>query len=243
MEAGDHDSHNNSETAQDKDESEATLEIAVYGGSKEEIGESFAKYQSSDVHIYQTWVNIRALRRLGFLFEGGVESAGGLFEVVIMLLAIVLVVAMFAFYHLVIFFIVFAVLAVLSGGVALKYLRGTFIEGDESKIDLNDLVPFVKEQIKGGYFVEVQTRSGEIESETIKRSNRDTMLFKRGIHLSLIVSTLFFVIEVIYRLFFLDWLTNTGILLVFGLVFLGGVFIMNSGAFLRRRFEKILEDN
>jgi hypothetical protein len=149
---------------------------------------------------------------------------------------------MFAFYHLVIFFIVFAVLAILSGGVALKYLRGTFIEGDESEADIKALVPFVREQILSGNFVEVKTKTHEIEQPIIRRANRDTTLFKRGIHLTLIVSTLFFVIEVIYRLFFAEWLTNIEVLAVFGLIFLGGVLIMNSGAFLRRRFENALEE-
>ncbi len=237
------DEHNTkgSDANENKDAEEPTLEIAIYGGNEQQIRNSLAKHESSEFHIYQTWVNIKALRKLGFLFEGGVESAGGIFEIVIMFLVITLAVVMFVFYHLVIFFIVFAVLAILSGGVALKYLRGTFIQGDESKVDINGLVPFVREQIQAGNFIEIKTQTRDIDDRVIQRTNRDTMLFKHGIHIALIVSTVLFVVEVLYRLFFAEWLTNIEVLILFGLVFLGGVLIMNSGAYLRRRFENTLQ--
>ncbi len=51
------------------------------------------------------------------------ESAGGITEIVCMFAVLLLLLALFAFWQLVIAIIVLVVMALFSGGAALKYLR------------------------------------------------------------------------------------------------------------------------
>ena len=69
-------------------------------------------------------------------------------------------------------------------------------------------------------------------------ANTATFVFKFGIHLSLIIATLFFIIEVIYWFLTYQWLTMFGVLVLFGLEFLAGVMFMDAGVFMRYRLAK-----
>ena len=73
--------------------------ITIYGGKKEEVGESAKNILGiSDSDYYGTWISMGIMQRLGFLFEGGVESAGGMGEIVCMFAVLIAVLALFAFW-------------------------------------------------------------------------------------------------------------------------------------------------
>ena len=107
-------------------DSQSLLRVSVYGGKKKEVFDSIKRHLgvSEETELYHTWINVSAMKRLAFLFEGGVESAGGITEIVCMFAVLLLLLALFAFWQLVIAIIVLVVMALFSGGAALKYLRG-----------------------------------------------------------------------------------------------------------------------
>ena len=120
--------------------------MSVYGGKRNDVKDSIERnLELTDEGFYQTWLSINVMKQLGFLFEGGVESSGGIIEMIIMFIFVALILAAFAFWQVVIFMIVLLVLALFSGGAAFKFVRGTFIEADHTKIDLTKLDNFVKE--------------------------------------------------------------------------------------------------
>ena len=112
-----------------KNEAEPDFFISVYGGGGiHTIGESYQKHvEDPDAHMYRTWVNVSILKRIGNLFSGSVESAASASDLVLLIIVTVLLIAFFVFWQFIIFFIVIAVLAIFSGGTALKILKGTFI--------------------------------------------------------------------------------------------------------------------
>ena len=231
-----------------------TMEISVYGGRRDEVKESIERnLELSDESFYQTWLSINVMKQLSFLFEGGVESSGGLLEMIIMFVVVAIILAAFAFWQVVVFIIVILVLAVFSGGASFKYIRGTFIEADHTKLDLAKLDNFVKEQIERGRFVKVESEAAEAHlSDFTKRATRATRVFRDGIKLSLIVSTVFLLVEVVYRYFAGHWLSGldpvTGlqelwVLLGFGVVFLLGIVVMDIGVLMRRSLSKSLKQN
>jgi hypothetical protein len=217
------------------------LKITIYGGKKKEVEESIKQHlvHPEDAHLYNTWVNIAIMRRLAFLFKGGVESAGGIFEILCMFAILAAVLAIFAFWQIIVFFIVIAVLTLLSGGGALKYLRGTFVTAPIEKINISGLDDFTKEWLLAGQFIQVESEDDTFEIGSLTTSaNTATFTFKTGIHLSLIVATLFFIVEVIHWLLTYQWLTMFGVLVLFGLEFLVGVMVMDAGVFMRYRLAK-----
>jgi ABC-type multidrug transport system fused ATPase/permease subunit len=231
-----------------------TMEISIYGGRRDEVKESIERnLELSDESFYQTWLSVNVMKQLSFLFEGGVESSGGLVEMIIMFVLVAIILAAFAFWQVVIFIIVILVLAIFSGGASFKYIRGTFIEADHTKLDLDKLDNFVKEQIKRGHFVKVESKAAETHlSDFIKKATRATRVFRDGIKLSLIVSTVFLLVEITYRYFTGHWLSGlnpvTGfqeflVLFGFGTVFLLGIIVMDIGVLMRRSLSKSLKQN
>ncbi|MHA1944306.1 MAG: hypothetical protein ACW96M_07920 [Candidatus Thorarchaeota archaeon] len=231
---------------------EPTMTISVYGGKKNEVKESIERnLELTDESFYQTWMSVNVMKQLAFLFEGGVESSGGIIEMIIMFVFIAIILAAFAFWQVVIFMVVLLVLALFSGGAALKFVRGTFIEADHSKIDLTKLDNFVKEQLKAGRFVKVDSLPvSDKLGETTKDASQATTVFRRGIYIAMVVVTLLLVVEVAYYILMNHWLSGldpvTGpqeiiVLYCFGLAFLLGILIMDLGVLMRRSLSKSLE--
>ena len=234
------------------DEFEPTMIISIYGGKRSAVQESIERnLELKDDEFYQTWLSINVMKQLGFMFGGGVESSGGIIEMIIMFVFVALVLAAFAFWQVVIFMLVLLVLALFSGGAAFKFVRGTFIEADHTKIDLMKLDSFVKEQILAGSFVKVESAPVKDQlAETTRNASHATNVFRRGIFLSMIVATLILIIEVVYYFLTNHWLSGlnsvTGdmeiiVLYCFGLAFLLGILIMNMGVLMRRSLSKSLQ--
>lgn len=225
------------------------MEISVYGGKRNEVKESIERnLVLTDESFYQTWLSINVMKQLSFLFEGGVESSGGIIEMIIMFVFVAIILAAFAFWQVVVFIIVILVLAIFSGGASFKFMRGTFIEADHTKIDIGKLDAFVREEVQKGRFVKVESKAVETSlSDFIKQSTRATRMFRNGIKISLVISTLFLIVEIVYRFLTNHWLTGmnpvTGptellVLIGFGLVFLLGIIAMDIGVLMRRRLSK-----
>ncbi len=240
-------------TSNTNDESfEPTMTISIYGGKKSEVKESIERnLELADEGVYQTWLSINVMKQLSFLFSGGVESSGGIIEMIIMFVFVALILAVFAFWQIVIFMIVILVLALFSGGAALKFVRGTFIDADHTKIDLTKLDNFVKEQILAGRFVKVESIAVEDQLlKSTKDASSATTVFRRGIKLAMIVATLLLVVEVAYYFLVGHWLSGldlvTGpqeiiVLYSFGFAFLLGILIMDIGVLMRRSLSKSLQ--
>ncbi|MHA3964791.1 MAG: hypothetical protein AM325_014770 [Candidatus Thorarchaeota archaeon SMTZ1-45] len=230
---------------------EPTMTISVYGGKRDEVKESIERnLELSDESFYQTWLSINVMKQLGFLFEGGVESSGGIIEMIVMFVLVALILAVFAFWQVVVFIIVILVLALFSGGASFKYIRGTFIEADHTKMNLDKLDNFVKEQIQKGRFVKVELKTMDANlNDFTNRATRATKVFRNGINISLAISTIFLIVEVVYRFFAGHWLSGldpiTGsleiwVLIGFGLVFLISIILMDIGVLMRRSLSKSL---
>ena len=230
---------------------EPTMVISVYGGKRDDVKESIERnLELSDESFYQTWLSINVMKQLGFIFEGGVESSGGIIEMIVMFIFVAIILAAFAFWQVVIFIVVILVLAIFSGGASFKFIRGTFIEADHTKIDLTKLDHFVKEQIKEGRFVKVESVVVEASlTDFTKQATKTTRIFRNGIKISLVISTIFLIVEVAYRLLTNHWLTGldpvTGpqelwVLIGFGFVFLIGIIAMDVGVLMRRSLSKSL---
>ncbi len=219
--------------------------MVIYGGRKNEVAQSLESVLGlSEEDYYQTWVSLGLMRRLGFLFEGGVESAGGVGELVCMFAVLVIVLALFAFWNLAVVFIVVLVLTVLSGGAALKFLRGTYVTTSLDGIEQSHLDAFERQQVILGRFVQFK---GGTRSEDTERSSFATTLFKRGIQAALLVATIFLVAEVLFWLVNGHWLSGldpvTGplelqILIAFGALFVVGAVIMDIGVLIRYRLSR-----
>ena len=219
--------------------------MVIYGGKKNEVAQSLESVLGlAEEDYYQTWVSLGLMRRLGFLFEGGVESAGGVGELVCMFAVLVIVLALFAFWNLAVVFLVVLVLTVLSGGAALKFVRGTYVTTSLDGIEQSSLDAFVRQQVILGRFVDFK---GEPRSADIESSSFATTLFKRGIQAALLVATLFLIAEVIYWLVNGHWLSGldpvTGplefqVLIVFGILFVIAAVIMDIGVLIRYRLSR-----
>jgi hypothetical protein len=111
----------------------------------------------------------------------------------------------------------------------------------------------VKEQIKEGRFVKVESVAVEASlTDFTKKATRTTRIFRNGIKISLVISTIFLIVEVAYRLLTNHWLTGlnpvTGpqeiwVLIGFGLVFLIGIIGMDVGVLMRRSLSKSLSQD
>ncbi|MFW9802892.1 MAG: hypothetical protein ACFFFC_09585 [Candidatus Thorarchaeota archaeon] len=212
------------------------VNITVHGGKKEDVEASVKEHLvgSEDVEMYQTWVNVAALRRIGLMFQGGVEASGAITDLLCLITVIGAVLMIFVFWQVVVFFAVILVLTLLSGGSALKYLRGTYITAEAAKIDSSRLEQFVIDQLKSGNFVGINDREKAIQPGPLtKRSNQAKFSFTTGIYIALGVATVFLIEEVLYWWFFQTWWPPLEFLLVLGIGFLIGVFAMDLGVILR----------
>jgi len=226
--------------------------ITIYGGKKEEVGESAMNILGiSDDDYYGTWISMGIMQRLGFLFEGGVESAGGMAEIVCMFAVLIAVLALFAFWSVAIVFIVIAVLTLLSGGAAYKFLRAVYITAPISNMESSKIDEFVATQLTQGRFVRIEdSDTSKIMSEVTQKASAATLTFKRGIQFALLIATIFLITEVYYFFMMGHWLSGLNVatytleitvLTIFGLLFLVGIILMDTGVLLRSRVAKIIE--
>jgi hypothetical protein len=226
--------------------------ITIYGGKKEDMRKSItdALNLSADDY-YSTWISLGLMNRLGFLFEGGVESAGGLAGLIVMFIVLIAALTLFALWQIAVVFIVIAVLVLLSGGAALKFLRATYITKPMSEMDSLKVEQFVMTQVSQGRFVRLESvKTSDGMSRATLQVSTATLIFRRGIQFSLFVATLFLIIEIAYFFIVGHWLSGLNptagpmealVLLNFGLYFLCGVILMDFGVLLRSRVEKSLQ--
>jgi len=215
-----------------------TAEISVYGGHLSSVQDSVQSnlIDPGEASMYRTWVNIRATKTLTSMIGGGVESAGGLIEIIWMFIVLAVIIFVFFIWQLVVFFLVIGVLAVFSGGAALKYVRGTYVSLPVEKTSVEKLDAFAADLIAKGQFVGIKFTNQKTSLGPIGRSsNRATRLFRLGIHLSLFVATAFLVFEIVYRYFRFAWMTDIMALGGFGVAFLAGIVMIDAGALARRR--------
>ncbi|MBN2229261.1 MAG: hypothetical protein JW779_06665 [Candidatus Thorarchaeota archaeon] len=236
----------------EKEEIVPKTTIRVYGGKKETVGESVNQTLGlRDDQYYSTWISLGVMKRFAFLFEGGVESAGSIGGLVLMFIVLVITLLFFALWQFVVFFLVIAVLTLLSGGAAAKFLRATYITTPLDNIDVVKIQEFVKIQVREGHFVRVDEDPRiEGKDDTIHRISQATKIFKNGIQFSLVVATIFLIVQVLYWFMNHHWITGshpiTGeseilILVAFGIFFLAGVLAMDLGVLLRRRIANSLQ--
>jgi hypothetical protein len=231
------------------EEFEPTMKIAIYGGKRSDVKESIERnLELTDESFYQTWLSINAMKQLSFICVGGVESSGGIIEMLVMFALVVAILMVFALWQTIVFVIVILVLALFSGGAAFKFVRGTFIEADHTKIDLSKLDNFVKEQILKGHFVKIESPPVKDQlSELTTDATHATTVFRRGITMAMVIATLFLITEILYFLTMGHWLSGLNsdleiyVLYCFGLGFLLGIMIMNFGVLMRRNLSKSLE--
>lgn len=217
---------------------EADLFISVFGGKKDDVSDALQQTIGEDAHYYQTWVNVSVMRRLGFLFVGGVESAGGVFDVLCLITIIAAILAIFIFWQVVVFIAVIAVLTIFSGGAAIKFLRGTFIETVSDKIPVDKLESFVVDQVVGGNFVQVRAPENYTLNYATQQSSSATKIFRGGIYFALFIATIFMIFEVVYFLLYQSWMADFAVLSLFGAGFLVGIAVMDLGVILRHQLAK-----
>lgn len=236
-----------------EDESKSTAvripktSITICGGKKTEVGEAAKQaLDISDEDYYSTWINLGLMRRLGFLFDGGVESTGSSTGgLVLMFIVLIAALALFAFWQVLIVFAVVAVLALLSGGAALKFLRATYITKPLNEIDSTKLEEFIRAQASQGHIVKVEgiRDASNMGKDTMRISNA-ALTYRTGIQFSILVASAFLILEVAYFLATGHWLSGpspatgqmeTLVLICFGFLFVGGVVMMEIGVLLRNR--------
>lgn len=220
--------------------------MIVYGGNRQTVREKFEFHLglSDEIEFYQTWISVAMMRRLGFLFEGGVESAMGVFEIVCMFAILFLVLAIFVFWQVIILFIVLLVLSILSGGAAMKYTKATYYGAYGKNIDISQLEGLVKDLLQAGAFVYISADAFKNEFGPITRNaSRNATLFRCGISLALFIATVFLIIEVAYRLIYGSWSYNILPLLAFGILFLTGIILLDTGVMLNYQLKKSVRES
>jgi len=223
--------------------------ITIYGGKQDEVGNDAKNILGiADNEYYGTWLSMGIMRRLGFLFDGGVESAGGMVEIICMFAILIAILAVFAFWSVAVVFIVIIVLTLLSGGAAYKFIRAVYITAPLSNMETSKIDAFVSDQLTKGRFVKIEGIGTTSEmSTTTKSACTSASHFRRGIQFALFIATIFLITEVIYFLMNQHWLSGLNVatadfeilvLTIFGLLFLIGIVSMDIGVLLRRRLAK-----
>ena len=219
------------------------LKVQVIGGPKDRVVEAFRQQLSpqEEPRVYRTWFNIRLLSRLENLFKDGIESAGGLFEIICVFFVAMMIIGFVLLSQLIIFSIVVVVMAIFSGGASLKFFRTTFVETPITNIDTNGLENFTAMLVKQGSLVSIETNEPSVNmGNLITRSNKATKSFLYGINIAQFTAMVFILAEVIYYILFRTWLADIPILAIFGIVFLLGIIVMDVGVVLRHRLAKTL---
>ncbi len=226
--------------------------ITIYGGKKDDVGESAKNILGiSDRDYYGTWISMGIMQRLGFLFDGGLESAGGLGEIVCMFALLIAILALFALWSVAIVFVVIAVLTLLSGGAAYKFIRAVYITAPISNMESSKIDGFVAAQLTLGRFVRIEDSDASKKMSAVtQKASTATLTFKRGIQFALLIATIFLITEVIYFFQMGHWLSGLNVatatfesqmLTLFGLLFLFGVVLTDIGVLLRSRVAKSIE--
>ena len=226
--------------------------ITIYGGKMDEVGESVKNILGiSDSDYYGTWISMGIMQRLGFLMDGGLESAGGMAEIVCMFAILIAILALFALWSVAIVFIVIAVLTLLSGGAAYKFIRAVYITASISNMGSSKIDEFVATQLTQGRFVRIEDSDAlKTMSAVTQKASSATLTFKRGIQFTLLIATIFLITEVIYFFMMGHWLSGLNVataefeilvLSCFGILFLVGVLVMDIGVVLRRRTARGIE--
>lgn len=225
--------------------------ITIYGGKKEEVRSSIKKTLNlSDDDFYSTWISLGIMKRLGFLFEGGIESAGSITGLILMFAVLIVVLLLFALWEVTIVFIVIAILTLLSGGAAFKFLRAAYITKPLNEIDSTRLEEFIKIQTSQGNFVRLEGIHATKNMSRLARSTSiATLTFRTGIQFSILVAIAFSVLEVTYWFLTGHWLSAlspvTGpmellLLVCFGVLFICGVIVMDIGVLLQNHIRRNL---
>jgi len=223
--------------------------ITIYGGKKDDVGNDAKSILGiAEKEYYGTWLSMGIMQRLSFLFDGGVESAGGLGEIVCVFAIIIAVLTMFAFWSVAVVFITVVILTLLSGGAAYKFIRAVYITAPLSNMETSKIDEFVAKQLAQGRFVKIES-TVDMNKLTQSASKASTA-FRRGIQFALLIATIFLITEVIYFLMNQHWLSGLNVvtadfeilvLTIFGLLFLVGVILMDVGVLLRRRIAKSIK--
>jgi hypothetical protein len=223
--------------------------ITIYGGKTEDVGNDAKSILGiADEDYYGTWLSMGIMRRLGFLFDGGVESAGGLGEIVCMFAILIIILAMFAFWSVAVVFVAILFLTVLSGGAAYKFIRAVYITAPISSMETSKINEFVVMQLSHGRFVKIEVPT-EMTAIT-QGASRASTAFRRGIQFALLVATIFLITEIIYFVMYQHWLSGLNaatadmeilVLTIFGIIFLIGVIVMDVGVLLRRRVAQSIQ--
>jgi len=227
----------------------STASITIYGGKKDDVGNDAKNILGiTEKEYYGTWLSMGIMQRFGFLFNGGVESAGGLGEIVCVFAIIIAVLAMFAFWSVAVVFITVIVLTLLSGGAAYKFIRAVYITAPLSNMEPSKIDEFVAKQLVQGRFVKIES-TAEMNATT-RSASKASRVFRNGIQFALFIATIFLITEVIYYIMNQHWLSGLNattadmeiiILTIFGILFLVGVTVMDIGVLLRRSAAKSIE--
>ena len=227
--------------------------ITIYGGKTDTVGmDAKSILGIADNEYYGTWLSMGIMQRLGFLFEGGVESAGGLAEILCMFAVLIMILAVFAFWSVAVVFVVILVLTILSGGAGYKFLRATYITAPLSKLETTKVDEFVVDQLHKGRFVRVEgIGTTDKMTEVTQKSSTALSYFRRGIQFALLIATIFLITEIAYYLLNQHWLSGLNVataefeitvLITFGVLFLIGIIVMDTGVLLRRNLAKNLAE-
>ncbi len=227
-----------------EESSSPILKVQVIGGSKDRAVEGFTQHllPQEEPRVYRTWFNIHLLSRLENLFKDGVESAGGLFEIVCMFFVAIVIIGFVLLSQLLIFSIVVAVLALFSGGASLKFFRTTYIETPSASVSSGGAEKFVSEMLTQGSLVSIDSEDKSFTAGSIvKQSNRVTKAYLYGINTCQFIAMVFVLVEVLHYLLLRSWFVDWFILGIFGLVFLVGIILMDVGVLMRHKLVKSLQ--
>ncbi len=184
------------------------------------------------------------MSRLSFLFEGGVESAGGIVELICVFVIIALALGVYFIAQVVVLALVLVVLAIFSGGASIKYLRSTVIEQPAQNVDVSSLDAFILEQGASGRFVYVHSDAPEHIRQLSDHAFEfvaASRAFRVGVMISYLAALIFTTIEIVWRVLFGTWMTNFYVLLFLGLAFVIGTLVLDAGVILRRLVARSLD--
>ncbi len=223
------------------------INLAVYGRGKDEITGSIEKHFGMPLSLQadHTWVGVKdAKKAMKVTSKGMSESFAAVIDIlcIIIMLAAVVLIALFILVEGILFIIVIAVLTIFSGGAALKYTRVTYISANMYEIGIEEVEAFFKAQTLEGRFVRAKATDPELKFKPItSKATRASQLFRIGIMASLVVATIFLILEAAYRIIYGNWYTEIIVLAEFGLAFLAGIILTDIGALLRRRLQSGIE--
>lgn len=228
----------------------ADVKVAIYGGGKGKIIDSIQTHFGVELssEADHTWVAPGAAKRAMRVTTSGVSEIGyadASGECTILAIIVSFFLLLIVLWQLIMFLIVILVLAIFSGGAALKYARATYMTAYADEIDSSCLESFTKDQIVSGRFVMASADSPSfILGPITKSSSKATRLFRYGIVWSVLIASAFLVFEVVYWFLYRSWLTDlmNPIIIGLGAAFLLGIILTDLGVLLRRRLRGGIEE-